>query len=393
LADKFKIKPLKDIPTPDAALLGHDKVVENLKKFLQSDEIETPMSIAIHGEWGSGKTSIMRTLEKKLDKEKVEFLFFEAWKYEYSNPSAGLIGELAIKLSDSRDSVIPIVKAAAFVLTKQFLNFDSNELMNVLQKDRKTLTENLSENLQKIIENKIKGKKLVILIDDLDRCDVENSLQILSIIKLFLDMENIICVAAVDHKRLENAWLRKYSIKDKKHENDAKQYLDKIFQVRIGIPVPDYDEVEDFFKDLVDEMPPQLLEMFVSCSKRNPRSIKRMLNLIAYRKLLLNSDENQISATLWTLLEEIVGNEMSIKIVDIIRKGENSLGRLVSNNGNNWASIKQIVGKVASDNSSLEDLRKWFYLSHKLITEIHIDVSQLELDFDVLYSRTKESFE
>jgi len=34
LADKFKIKPLKDIPTPDAALLGHDKVVENLKKFL-----------------------------------------------------------------------------------------------------------------------------------------------------------------------------------------------------------------------------------------------------------------------------------------------------------------------------------------------------------------------
>ena len=75
----------------------------------------------------------------------------------------------------------------------------------------------------------MKIKKLIILIDDLDRCDVENSLQILSVLKLFLDIENIICIAAVDYKRLENAWLRKYTIQDKMHQNDAKQYLDKIF--------------------------------------------------------------------------------------------------------------------------------------------------------------------
>ena len=88
---------------------------------------------------------------------------------------------------------------------------------------------------------------MIIIIDDLDRCDVENSLQILSIIKLFFDLPNCICIAAVDFNRLKNAWLRKYSIQDIVNQNDASEYLDKIFQVRIGIPEPTEEQIKSIF--------------------------------------------------------------------------------------------------------------------------------------------------
>ena len=159
LLNKFIINPVLDLPINEAKLLGHEKIVRYLKEFVESEQMVSPLSIAIHGEWGSGKTSIMKTLEKNLDKEKVEVLFFESWKYEYSNPSLGLMGELAIKFSTAEDSVEQFIKAAGFVLTKKFLGFDSDEFIRILQGERKTLTENLSEKLKKILNRRLENKK------------------------------------------------------------------------------------------------------------------------------------------------------------------------------------------------------------------------------------------
>jgi tRNA A37 threonylcarbamoyladenosine biosynthesis protein TsaE len=67
--ERFIIKPQADIPVSDATLLDHGSIVETITKFINSDQMITPLSIAIHGDWGSGKTSLMKTLEKKLQEK------------------------------------------------------------------------------------------------------------------------------------------------------------------------------------------------------------------------------------------------------------------------------------------------------------------------------------
>lgn len=72
----FSIKPQKDYPVSDAELLGIKETVEVLKTFLESDQMIAPLSIAVSGDWGSGKTSLLKTLEKKLNSEKITTIFF-----------------------------------------------------------------------------------------------------------------------------------------------------------------------------------------------------------------------------------------------------------------------------------------------------------------------------
>ena len=60
--------------------------VEGLKTFLEEENFnnffEYNNLIALYGKWGSGKSSVLKTLENKIDENRYKVLFFETWKYE-----------------------------------------------------------------------------------------------------------------------------------------------------------------------------------------------------------------------------------------------------------------------------------------------------------------------
>lgn len=66
--------------------LGFDKYIETLSKMISEKDFKTPFCIGIYGKWGSGKTSFMRLLEKKLLQDDSEPLavpvWFNPWRYE-----------------------------------------------------------------------------------------------------------------------------------------------------------------------------------------------------------------------------------------------------------------------------------------------------------------------
>jgi predicted KAP-like P-loop ATPase len=66
MSSDWSINPLLDEPIHDAKLLGLEKTVEALYNFLSSKSLITPLAIAINGEWGSGKTSLINTLKIRL---------------------------------------------------------------------------------------------------------------------------------------------------------------------------------------------------------------------------------------------------------------------------------------------------------------------------------------
>ena len=84
--------------------LGRDRLINPLATMLSLPDQKTPLTIGLFGHWGSGKSTVMRLLQKKLDdnrkfktKDKREFLFswFNCWEYEQTeNIPAGLAQEV-----------------------------------------------------------------------------------------------------------------------------------------------------------------------------------------------------------------------------------------------------------------------------------------------------------
>jgi len=389
----FKINPISDTPTEKAKLLGHDKIVKNLINFLELPNLITPLTIAINGDWGSGKTSIMKTLFANLDDSKFDTLFFEAWKYEYSNPSLGLIAKISSKYEKDEGKIRAIVHTGATILANKFLNIDLEKIIDIItsrEKDSQTLTDMLEE----LIKKNIDDKKLIIVIDDLDRCDVENTLQLLALVKLFLNIPECICITAVDFKRLRQAWLQKYQVKDDESEKAGVDYLDKIFHVKIGIPRPPAQQIEDYLKPMVPGMPKPLLELFSKLGPKNPRAIKRIMNLISYRSIMLPSAHKAESAFLWTLLEEILGNSLTIQVHDVSKREGKTLGDVMYSLADNIRDVKDFYEKRINQKilaPKLGALLLYFEHANIFVKSGKISYQKINKNFETLYELTNEA--
>ena len=92
--------------------------------------------------------------------------------------------------------------------------------------------------------------KVVVFIDELDRCPLEKIVDILEAIKLFLAEEIFIVLMAVDTRIVAEAIKLHY--KDVKNPDLAREYLEKIIQVPIPVPRADPDRFERFIGGLMD---------------------------------------------------------------------------------------------------------------------------------------------
>lgn len=390
--ENFEIIPINDNPVNDAALLGHKEIVDTLKRFIESKHMISSSSVAIHGEWGSGKTSVMKTLENNLDKSTNEVLFFEAWKYENTNPAIALITQIGYKLKKFDNEIVgSLVESAIYVLTDWFLGSRISDnlatIIGAVQKSNQEVN-NLSDKLQTSIKKL--NKKLIIIIDDLDRCDVENTLQILSLMKLFLSVDNCVVIAAVDFKRLEQAWKMKYQIKDE--TDDAKNYLDKIFQIRIAIPIPNHDRIKAYYEKITKNMPVELLEMFAEMGPSNPRSIKRMLNLISFRTFLLDNESTKLySSCMWTILEHGLSHQSLYYLSKELKSHQGSSFGLITQH-TTWEPVMNDFGFLTP--TDFEKIRNTIEIywnnSHILIPKLGITAKDLLTDFELLYEKTIE---
>ena len=68
---------VKDIPA-EADLLGIKKYTDGVSNFIMN--CETPMTIAIQGGWGTGKSSIMKQVQESLKEDSVEIVEFNTWQ-------------------------------------------------------------------------------------------------------------------------------------------------------------------------------------------------------------------------------------------------------------------------------------------------------------------------
>lgn len=102
LDGKISYGTVVDKPTHDD-LFNINKYIDGLTQFILN--CDTPMTVAIQGDWGTGKTSIMQQVSKKLGSA-VTKVDFNTWQYSQFNMGENLSFSLISELLSS----LPIKK-------------------------------------------------------------------------------------------------------------------------------------------------------------------------------------------------------------------------------------------------------------------------------------------
>ena len=231
----------------------------SIQTFLENSvqHLDYHQMLALYGNWGSGKTSLMRYLDNRLDRSKFFPIFFEAWHHEKDQNLAYSISDcLQNQLQPKKAKSIGkellaisgkfLIGAAKSVSFKgPWLAISPKEILNELEKEEqgaKSFFEERKEfveTFQKVEDQILKEQgldpelgKIIIFVDDLDRCEPESVLNLLAAMKLFFTYgRRTVFFCGIDKKAIQNAIEVKY-----KSVIKSEEYLEKIFDISFRMP-------------------------------------------------------------------------------------------------------------------------------------------------------------
>ena len=269
-------------------------------------------TIGIYGEWGTGKTTLMKSIEKNLKNEgvsekeqKILTVWFNAWKYEREeNPApSSLMKAVAYAMQDHEkfDVLSKTIFRGLTIfgrdlmqqLTLRIVSKNSNEIEDELAKKMDYVNklyrdsvyfdglDKIKRQMEKIREEG-EEYRVVIFIDDLDRCSPNKALEILESIKLFLDNEGFAFVVGLSHKTVTQLITHAYQTTGVKGED----YIKKIIQIPIKIPSWSDENIIDLIENKIvinlnseyTKFLTQNSAMVAKAVGYNPRQLKRFIN-------------------------------------------------------------------------------------------------------------------
>jgi len=289
--------------------LGFDAYAEVLAGAVLGTE--GPFTIGIFGEWGTGKTSLMRMIEEHLKKEdSVVTVWFNAWRHEQDeHPIVPLVAtiiralelrrSLLDKLGESGKSLVRALRAVAYgfsgssnVSIPGFAEVEASFVArDMIEREEKLISDPLLDRslyydaFERLSEVKAESKtKIAVIVDDLDRCFPDRAIKLLESIKLVLWQPGFVFVLGVSRKVIEGYLEHRYEKQYGISGFEGRQYLDKIVQLPFYIP-PHRERMEDFSVTLAKRLQEydqkalsEVLPIVAVACGSNPRSTVRFVN-------------------------------------------------------------------------------------------------------------------
>ena len=328
MAEQMQIKQLEPV-IESSDIWKDDKL--NCKEFagrltslLQGQN--EPLTIALNGAWGSGKTFLLKRWRENLKKQGYTAIYFNAWEDDHiDDPLIAIIGQLWIELKDGTfNEVCAAVKQASKPLIGKIgLNFLKKlvemipgiDLTDVEKKDLETASEaayddyleltdarnDLRRPLQELA-NKVYGEDkypLVFIVDELDRCRPTFAVAVLERIKHLFNIEHIIFVFGIDRDQLGK------SIQSVYGEIDIENYLHRFFDLELSV----FSGKQEQFIDALWER--FQIESFLSSKTKEENLIVKQDEGKSFRQMF-----KEISAYYRLSLREI---EQCIKVFAMIQ--------------------------------------------------------------------------
>ena len=294
--------------------------VDALTEFIAN--AEAPLTIALQGEWGSGKTSLMNALEERLvEKVGAPYLgvWINTWQYALmSKPDetivkilSGIIATISDTANISSEERIGTWRklarfagsAASQVIARQVgIDFKKNLEEWQDADGSKSSVEILKTELGQLVDRALKksGKSgFLFFIDDLDRIDPPVAVQILELLKNIIDLDKCIFILAIDYGVVVKGLKPKFGEKTPENEREFRSFFDKIIQLPFSMPVGAY-KIDDFLVESLEkinyldgddrknkELCKSLMDYALESVGTNPRSLKRLINSLSLIRLLI----------------------------------------------------------------------------------------------------------
>ena len=317
--------------------LGVDKYFKALEEYILS--CPTPTTIAIQGDWGTGKSTAMGIIRDRI-KDKTHVIEFNTWQYSKISGQSLVIPLLSVflekikeievgktntetegkgetkrneknskeekDLKETINTAIDLLSFGAYAyLDKKFgIGNIIDRIPGLLgEKGENSSSNSFSDapynqiceyfkklgSIQEDLEESIKGigddKNFVIFVDDLDRLNPEDAVSLLEDLKTLLCIKRCIFVLALDQKIVNKGLSKKYGDGEDVAEY-SKNFFDKIIQLPFSMPVNQYDisayimELKGEKDFLKEEDIPGIVSILEKFGESNPRTIKRLLNIL-----------------------------------------------------------------------------------------------------------------
>jgi len=273
-----------------------------IKEYVTNSDL-LPLTIGVFGDWGSGKSSIMRMLEKKLrNDDKVLTIYFNSWLFEgYEDAKISLLENILLELSKKENltdvgkkkllellSRVDYMKLATDGIKKYGKNiidiFSTGGVFTALEAGYSMITNDTIEEITKdgfnnfdkyikqeqdnTTKNSIKTFRrdfeelisatdydsVVIFVDDLDRCMPERVIDTLEAIKLFLSVSNTAFVIGADERIIKHSISMHLQLHTFNNNSEYLQntqqivtdYIEKLIQIPYRIPKLSPSEIESY---------------------------------------------------------------------------------------------------------------------------------------------------
>ena len=267
--------------------LNYSEASEIVVNVLKTSSM-LPISIGVFGSWGTGKSTILNLIEDKIQSEtNNDFIIikFDAWLYQgFDDARASLLEVITLeiaKLVQDNESLFKKTKkiskrinklrlfglfteGAALAAGVPMFGMASKAIEAVGNGFNGQANEEDAEAVNKFIESGQEGtkdflneealsapkeiaalkteleelltefnKKVIVFVDNLDRCLPKQTIQTLESLRLFLFMKNTAFVIAADEDMVRHAVKEHFNGIDEKHVTD---YLDKLIQFPVKVP-------------------------------------------------------------------------------------------------------------------------------------------------------------
>lgn len=323
----------KPIDTEKQDLLGRKNFSKQLAKAVYEYNAKDGLVIGLFGKWGTGKTSVINMARNEIDKlanedeNKPLIMKFSPWNYSDKDNLISVffqslkkhievngdeknkkkIGKALSNYAEIFDvlSYVPTFGYVVAKILKTIAHVKADNLMKVpdLDETRAQLEKALGE----------ANKKIIIVIDDIDRLTNLQIRDIFQLVKQVGDFSNVIYILVMDREVVCRALADVHNI-------DGNEYLEKIIQVSFELPELRKPKLHDILfsrlEEIIKELPNEVVlnerywgKVFTNCISpyiNTLRDINRLLNTFQFRYTMLyqeTSFEDLLGITTLEVLE------------------------------------------------------------------------------------------
>ncbi len=273
-------------------------------------------TIGIFGDWGTGKTTLINAVDKVLqtDKDLIR-IRLEPWRYKQEQfPLVSLLKSIAFALPAEKQfqvlkqkletSAINYLKKTPDILTSIISKYASEEdeisdemldtfkrelnskIQLIAELDRDTVYFDGLEEIKKELRNLRLDNpafRIIVFVDDLDKCPPKRALEILELIRIFHDIEGFVYIIGISHDMI----IKFSNIENNKMSIDGEHYIKKLIQIPITLPKWSNHDIVNLVKDLIKkgmihdkfkDVVEKNIDLISVAIDNNPREIKRFLN-------------------------------------------------------------------------------------------------------------------